>query len=95
MVYLLIKRFGGKSNFMIGCQSKLSKMLFYSSFIRYLIKSNLILTHNNFFFLAFMMSFKTVSEAVSSIMNIVILIVVIVWPIAMSRFLIRNQNKLD
>ena len=70
-------------------------MLFYNAFIRYLIKSNLILTHNNFYFLVFLISFKTISAVVSSLVNLVILVIVIGWPILMLWFLIENQNNLD
>ena len=70
-------------------------MLFYNAFIRYLIKSNLILTHNNFYFLVFFISFKTISAAVSSLVNLQILVIVIRWPIMMLWFLIENQNNLD
>ena len=64
VVYLVIKRFGGKSKFMINLQFKLKSMLFYNAFIRYMIKSNLILTHNNLYFLLFLISFNTISAAV-------------------------------
>ena len=60
VVYLVIKRFGGKSKLVINLQNKLKSLLFYNAFIRYLIKSNLILTHNNFYFLMFVMSFNTI-----------------------------------
>ena len=65
-------------------------MLFYNSFIRYLIKSNLVLTHNTFIFLAFLMSFKTVADAASSLVKMIILLIIIAWPIGISWFLIKN-----
>ena len=70
-------------------------MLFYNSFIRYLIKSNLILTHNAFIFLAFLFSFDSLSSAITTLFNLVILAVVVVWPIAITWILITNLNKLE
>ena len=70
-------------------------MLFFNSFIRYLIKSNLVLTHNTFIFLAFLMGFNTFTDAISSVINLLVLVVVIVWPILISWFLIKNKDNLD
>ena len=70
-------------------------MLFYSCFIRYLIKSNLVLTHNTFFFLAFMFSYQTLAKAISSSVYILIMIIVILWPISISYFLFKNKSKLN
>ena len=70
-------------------------MLFFNSFIRYLIKSNLVLTHNTFIFLAFLMRFNTFTDAISSVINLLVLVVVIVWPILISWFLIKNKDNLD
>ena len=42
VVYFALKKLGCKSKKMVELQSKLKSMLFYNSFIRYLIKSNLV-----------------------------------------------------
>ena len=76
-------------------KSRLGKKLFYNAWIRYLITSNLKLTHNGIFILYFNASFESVKNGILTSLNIVILVIIALWPIFITVFLLYNKDHLN
>ena len=91
IVYLLVK-------LMKNCtriREALEKKLFYSSFLRYMIVSNLKLTYTNFAFLLSSYSFATTMEGAKTTAYMIALAGICVWPFFIVIFMIKNQHKLE
>ena len=74
----------------------LKKKLFHNGIIRYMIQSNLKLAHTAAFFLAIKgISFQSKFNAVNSILNIIILVVLFIWPVFLFSFLMLNRRNLE
>ena len=74
----------------------LKKKLFHNGIIRYMIQSNLKLSHTAAFFLALKgISFEGSTNIVNSLLNILILVVLGIWPVFMFSFLMLNRKHLE
>ena len=59
-----------------------------------MIESNLKTTHNTIFFLSLTGSFATTQDGVKTLVMIIILIIIVLWPLFIAIFLSRNIQKL-
>ena len=73
----------------------IEKKLFFNSFYRYLIISNLKLTYTLWAFLIAAYSFSTTMETVQTIGYIVGILALTIWPLFIFVFLQKNQDKLE
>lgn len=73
----------------------LKKKLFYNSFCRYLLQSNLKIVNNSFTFLVFSASFATKSASGQTVLMIVMASVLVIWPIFLGIFLLKKKDVLD
>ena len=73
----------------------LAKTLFYSGGIRYLITSSLQLCYTCCMFLVYVgIEFKNWHSSLNAAINIIICTVLIIWPIFLTIFLLRNRKNL-
>ena len=73
----------------------LAKTLFYSGGIRYLITSSLQLCYTCCMFLVYVgIEFKNWHSSLNATINIIICTVLIIWPIFLTIFLLRNRKNL-
>ena len=83
----------------VGCcatvRNVLKAKLFYSVWIRYMIESNLKITHNALFFLAMGASFSSAEDIVATVSRIILLVIICIWPIFAAIFLCVKRKKLD
>ena len=80
ILYCILNTFAARvKKFCRGFIEKLKAMLFYDSFIRYLIEGNLQLCLDNIFFVYLYVSFETEEEASQSYSRIGFFVVVIFW----------------
>ena len=92
LVYYLVKYLSKRSSKFRKIELYLKKKLFFSSAIRYMIESNLKITHNSLFFLAITGSFETTKDKVFTSFVILLLVVIIVWPLFITAFLLYNRT---
>ena len=70
--------------------------LFYSVWIRYMIESNLKVTHNCIFMLYISGTFSdTVEKTLMTTVQLVFLVIIVVWPIFMIVFLYKKRDRLE
>ena len=73
----------------------LAKTLFYSGGIRYLITSSLQLCYTCCMFLVYVgIEFKNWHSSLNATINIIICTVLIIWPIFLTIFLLKNRKNL-
>ena len=95
-LYYLVKALRKKCKYFKIIEDKLKKKLFFSSAIRYMIQGNLKLTHTAIFYIAITgLQFDSISNSAQTVINILIIVLIIVWPIFLSMFLMANRSKLD
>ena len=68
----------------------LEKKLFYSSMLRYMIVSNLKLNYTTWAFLISTGSFASITEGVQTSVKILVIIGLIVFPVFVMVFMVRN-----
>ena len=73
----------------------LRKKLFYNAWIRFLITSNLKITHNAIFVLHFEGSFTTLKLGILTSFNILLLAMIVLWPLFLTFFLMYNRKRLE
>ena len=73
----------------------LGKKLFYNAWIRYLITSNLKITHNAIFIMYLKASFDSLKTGVLTSFNILLLLIILIWPLFLTIFLLCNHRKLE
>ena len=73
----------------------LRKKLFYNAWIRFLITSNLKITHNAIFVLHFEGSFATPKLSILTSFNILLLAMIVLWPLFLTCFLMYNRKRLE
>ena len=95
VLYYLLKYIVTKYPILKKVERYYRKKLFYSSAIRYMIQSNLKITHNSVFFLAIMGSFDTLEEQVSTIVIAIFLGLIILWPAFLTGFLLYYRDRLE
>lgn len=91
LVYFLRKRFKKLK----VVEDYLKKKLFFSASIRYMIEASLRLTHNSIFFLYLKGSFETKEDKLQTILNILLLVLIVLWPIFMTAFLLYFRDRLE
>ena len=94
LVYIALKHLSKRSSKVEKIQLYLKKKLFFSSAIRYMIESNLKITHNSIFFLAITGSFSTTRDKVFTIFICLLLGVIVLWPFFVTAFLLHNRKRL-
>ena len=72
----------------------LKKKMFYNVWIRYIIESNLKMTHSCIFFLYISGQFDSVSAVLNSVIRIVIITIYSIWPFFAAGFLWYHKGKL-
>ena len=96
LLYYVIKLLRNRVEKFKVIETFLAKKLFYSSGIRYLITSSLKLCYTCFVFLIYVgISFKSWNSSLNSVVNIIILSVLIIWPFFLTLFLMGNRENLD
>lgn len=93
--YLGVRKANEQNVILFKLKVKLKKKLFYSSFLRYMIVSNMKLNYTAWAFLLSSFSFATIATGLKSCVFILILVGLIYWPLYVAYFLIKNQSKLD
>mmetsp|Transcript_44219 Transcript_44219/g.58692 ORF Transcript_44219/g.58692 Transcript_44219/m.58692 type:complete len:196 (+) Transcript_44219:538-1125(+) len=73
----------------------LEAKLFYSVWIRYMIESNLKITHNCIFYLAISASMVSGEDKMSTITRIVLLALIVSWPFICAIILLSQNNRLE
>ena len=73
----------------------LKTKLFYSVWIRYMIESNLKITHNCIFFLAMGASFDSVDDSYATAIQIILFVIICIWPFFAVVFLCLKRKKLE
>ena len=76
-------------------QKYMKRKLFFSSAIRFMVESNLKITHNSIYFLLMFGSFKTTKESVSTMFTFLFLGMIVLWPIFLTVFLLYNRTRLE
>lgn len=74
---------------------KIRNKLFYSVWIRYLIEGNLFITYEAIFFLKKHGSFSTTELSLSTTFRILILIILVLWIIFASFYIVMKQQNLE
>ena len=95
VIYHLVKSSKNEKTIAYKLKVKLEKKLFYSSFLRYMIVSNLKLNYTTWAFLISQFSFATVSSGIKTSVQILIIVGVCLWPLFIMIFMIKNQQKLE
>ena len=75
-------------------QNLLEEKLFYNAWIRYMVQSNLKITHNCIFYLVISGSFGTAEDNVSTIFRIVLLALILAWPIVCAVIMCSRKDRL-
>ena len=73
----------------------LEKKLFYSSFLRYMIVSNLKLNYTAWAFLISHWSYKSATEGIKSTLFLLSIFGICIWPLFIIIFMLKNQSKLE
>jgi len=97
LLYLLLrvmKRCVKKYKLVSDLKDLLETKLFYNSFIRYLLQSNLKILHNSVTFLVFTGGFASFGTGALTIGQGLVCLGLLIWPIYMTVYLIKNQEKL-
>ena len=93
--YFVLKLLSMRFQCVRNLVKSLKKKLFYSVWIRYLIESNLKMTHNCIFYLYISGGFMGIEETASSVIRIVLLTIIVIWPFFMTAFLYIKRKRLD
>ena len=94
LIYYIVKASKSEKGIAYKIKIKLEKKLFYSSFLRYMIVSNLKLNFTTWAFLISQWSFETFTKGTQSIVKLSVLIGICLWPLWIMYFLFKNQNRL-
>ena len=91
-IYFLMKKLDNKHRVFEKIKVKLKQKLFFSSFLRYMIVSNIKLNYTIWAFLIGSGSFTTIASSLATASYIVSIIGLCVWPIYIAWFMIKNQH---
>ena len=94
LIYLFIRLLNSQNKYLVMVKQLLKNKLFYNSWIRYMIESNLKTTHNTIFFLYLTGSFATNLDTIKTIFMLLLILFIICWPVFIGIFLSKNQQKL-
>ena len=92
LIYYLVKFMLNRFPRLQWFETVLRRKLFYSSVIRFMIESNLKITHNSIFFLYLRGSFASNNDTASTCFTIFVLVIIILWPPYLAQFLIRTRD---
>ena len=81
MVNYMVRAAKNSKSFAFKLKLKLEKKLFYSSFLRYMIVSNLKLNYTAWAFLIAQFSFNTIANGTRTSVWILIMVLIILWPL--------------
>ena len=95
LFWFILKLLNIRQGFCFIVRRTLKVKLFYSVWIRYMIESNLKITHNCIFFLAIGASFQSSEYSFATSLRIILLIVIVTWPIFAAVHLYRNRERLN
>ena len=90
LVYFMVKASKNTKSIAYKIKLKLEKKLFYSSFLRYMIVSNLKLNFTTWAFLISQWSFETYSKGLHSTIQTLVICGIFVWPLFIIFFLLKN-----
>ena len=68
--------------------------LFYNVWVRYMIESNLKMTHNCIFFLYISGGFGELSDSLQTAVRILLLTIIVIWPFFLTGFLYCKRSQL-
>ena len=94
LVYYLVKLSKNKTGCAHKIRVRLEKKLFYSSFLRYMIVSNLKLNFTIWAFLISSYSFDTFTQGAQTTVYILMLLGICIYPLFIIIFMIKNQRLL-
>ena len=94
LVYFMVKASKNEKSIAFKIKVKLEKKLFYSSFLRYMIISNLKLTFTTWAFLMSQWSFETISGGAQTSVKILVIVWLGVWPLFIIGFMLKKQDRL-
>ena len=95
LVYFFFKVMSTKFPKLRAAEIILGKKLFYNAWIRYLIESNLKITHNAIFVMHLKASFESKSKTIATSFNILLLAIIVLWPFFLTIFLLVNRDRLE
>ena len=96
ILYCVLKAFASRvKNACTSILTKLKKTLFFDSFIRFFIESNLQMCLDNIFFVALYLSFETEEESSNSYTHLFFVVVIILWQIFAFAFPLCRFNMLQ
>ena len=94
VVYLVLRMLSLKIRCCRTIQSLLEEKLFYNAWIRYMVQSNLKITHNCIFYLVISGSNGSAEDNVSTLFRIVLLVLILVWPVLCAVILCCSRDRL-
>ena len=95
LVYYLAAHISKKVKKVKTLKRLLRKKLFYNAWIRFLITSNLKITHNAIFVMHFEANFASTKLGILTSFNILLLAIIVVWPFFITCFLMFNRKRLE
>ena len=90
LIYFIVRASKNEKNFAFKIKMKLEKKLFYSSFLRYMIVSNLKLNFTTWAFLISQWSFETFSKGAQTSIKVLVIFGICIWPLFIIIFMIKN-----
>ena len=94
LVYKVVKRSKDEKSLAHKLKLKLEKKLVYSSFLRYMIVSNLKLTFTLWAFLISTWNFESIKNGFQSSIYVSMILLLCIWPLFVVMFMLRNYDKL-
>ena len=94
LIYILLSCLSSRIRLCGTLLRLLKRKLFYNAWVRYMIESNLKMTHNCIFYLAISGSFGKASDAVQTMLRIILLTIIVIWPFFMTGFLFFKRRLL-
>ena len=94
VIYYMVRAAKNQKSFAFKLKLKLEKKLFFSSFLRYMIVSNLKLNYTAWAFLIAQFSFNTIASGTRTSVWILILVLIILWPLFIFILMFKNQHRL-
>ena len=92
-LYFITEVMADRLRFCKKVRNILKAKLFYNAWIRYMIESNLKMTHNCIFFLYVSGSFLHTEDKINTISRIFLLIIIVFWPMFTTTWLLYNRKK--
>ena len=90
LVYFMVRASKNEKSIAFKIKTKLEKKLFYSSFLRYMIISNLKLTFTTWAFLMSQWSFETISGGAQTTVKILVIVWLGIWPLFIMGFMLKK-----